>query len=157
MRLDALRRLSEGFTDIARGVGKRLRHLPGGLVAPIADPPLALLKHLVRAPLQPLVTTRPLLLARERLLEARQLLVTILDGRFGGAPTDEDDRRPVRRGDQRIHAQIHANDRFLAPRLVGCLAHHSHTTRTMPYERRTSISRPGNPTGSGRRMRSVPL
>jgi hypothetical protein len=75
-------------------------------VAQIPDTPLRLVEQLVFASLQAFVAPRPLLLARLHLLDARHLLVAVLDCRLGSAATDENGLVPISGRDQRVHPRI---------------------------------------------------
>ncbi len=122
----ALGGVVERFPDIACGTWECLSYLTRCLVAQIADAPPGSIQQLVFAALQSLVAARSLFLARLQLLDARELLVAVLDGRLGRAPTYEDDFLSISGGDEGIHPQVHANHRLLRALLVGDLTDEAH-------------------------------
>src|SRR5258708_20834550 len=81
-----------------------------------------LAEHTVLAALQALPTQRAFGRAGLRLLDARQCLVAPLDDRFHAASAHQEDRVAVGGSDQRIHAQVYADDGLLWAGGFGYLA-----------------------------------
>jgi hypothetical protein len=129
----ALRGVIERLAHRARRMRERLRYLPRRLVAQIADTSLRLIQHPVFATSQPFVAARAFGLARLRVLDSGKLLVALLDGRLGGASTDEDGLLAVGGGDQGIHAQVHSDHARLGSFVVQRFADEAHDPIGEPH------------------------
>jgi hypothetical protein len=114
---DTLRGLVEGLTYIAGGTWKRLRNGVRGLMGGISYLVLRFAEYPILAALQPFPASRTL--AGLCLLDAGQRLVTPLNDRFQAASTHQEHFGAIGRGNERIHAQVHADRRLLWAQHVG--------------------------------------
>jgi len=115
---------------------------------------LGLAEHTVLAALQALPPQASLCDVLDwRLLEARQCLVAPLMPAFHAASAHQEDRAAVGGSDQRIYAQVYADDGLLWAGGFGYLADEAH--RAIGEAHLHPSGGPGRETVSGRRMRQA--
>lgn len=122
---NSLRRAVERLTDVYRRFWKFRADDVGGFVDSIPNTMMGFVQQLVLPALQALVPTRAALVLGLSADQAGKPFVAPLDGRFHLPTADQHRFFTVCSGNQRVNAQIHANDGFRRPRFVGDLAHHS--------------------------------
>jgi len=116
-------RIVEGLTHIAKCIRVRFSDHVSGLMTGIKDLPMRLPSNLVQTVLEPFRPPAPMCLFREFRAQAPDGLVPIPDNRLDATPGDEHGILTIRRGDESIHTEVHADSRLRWTNFVWHLTH----------------------------------